>query len=53
MGHTLGLQVIAEGMETEEQRRFLTEQDCDFGQGYLLARPGSLEDLKALLDQAD
>lgn len=52
MGHTLGLTVIAEGIETDVQRSSLTEQGCDFGQGYLLARPGSLEDLEALLDQS-
>lgn len=52
MGHTLGLPVIAEGIETDAQRGFLTEQGCDFGQGYLLARPGSLEDLEVLLKQS-
>lgn len=45
MGHTLGLEVIAEGLETTSQLDFLTGRQCDFGQGYLLGRPGSFEDL--------
>ncbi|QJD29947.1 bifunctional diguanylate cyclase/phosphodiesterase [Methylococcus geothermalis] len=44
LGHSLGLKVIAEGVESEEQRRILLEQGCDFGQGYLFSRPlGSKE----------
>ena len=35
----LGLQVIAEGIETEQQRQRLLELGCDDGQGYLLGRP--------------
>lgn len=35
LGHTLHLQVLAEGVETEEQLIFLREQGCDFYQGYL------------------
>lgn len=49
MGHTLGLEVIAEGLETGNQRDFLAAQGCDYGQGYLLGRPGSFEDLAAHL----
>lgn len=39
MAHKLGIQVIAEGVETEEQHQLLKQMGCDFGQGYLFARP--------------
>ncbi|HET7502805.1 MAG TPA: EAL domain-containing protein [Kofleriaceae bacterium] len=39
LGHHLGLQVIAEGVETQEQLDFLTANRCDLVQGYLLAAP--------------
>ena len=39
LGHHLELEVIAEGVETEDQRRFLLEQGCDLAQGYLFDRP--------------
>ncbi len=39
LGHSLGLQVVAEGVETEDQRGILCEQGCDLAQGYLFSRP--------------
>lgn len=39
IAHELGLSVIAEGIETEEQRDILTEVGCNFGQGYLFSKP--------------
>lgn len=39
LGHSLDLMVLAEGIETAEQARFLRELGCDFGQGYYFGRP--------------
>jgi diguanylate cyclase (GGDEF)-like protein/PAS domain S-box-containing protein len=39
MAHKLGLKVVAEGVETEAQRRRLIEIGCDYGQGYLFSKP--------------
>jgi diguanylate cyclase (GGDEF)-like protein/PAS domain S-box-containing protein len=49
LGHNLGLEVLAEGIETEAQRDFLTEAGCDCFQGYLFARPMSGPELEAWL----
>ena len=39
MAHKLGIQVIAEGVETMDQRDFLSSISCDYIQGYLISRP--------------
>ncbi len=39
LGHSLGVQIVAEGIETEYQGNVLTSMGCDFGQGYLYGRP--------------
>ena len=39
MAHTMGINVIAEGIETPEQLAQLRALNCDFGQGYLFSRP--------------
>jgi diguanylate cyclase (GGDEF)-like protein/PAS domain S-box-containing protein len=46
---TLDIAVIAEGIETREQCDVLTEMGCEYGQGYLLARPMSWHDGQQLL----
>jgi len=50
MAHKLGLKVVAEGVETQEQLSFLRDNGCEMGQGYLLAKPASLEALMDVLD---
>lgn len=44
LGHSLGLKVVAEGVETEGQRQWMVEHGCDHLQGFLLGRPVSLQD---------
>ena len=39
LAHSLGLRVVAEGVETDDQREFLRSHACDLGQGYLFSRP--------------
>ncbi len=51
LAHGLGALVIAEGVETEEQRRVLAELDCDGLQGFLLSRPLEFDDFVALCEQ--
>ena len=46
LGDTMGLEVIAEGVELESQQRELIELGCVAGQGYFYAKPGLLEDLE-------
>jgi diguanylate cyclase (GGDEF)-like protein/PAS domain S-box-containing protein len=49
MAHSLGLKVIAEGVETEAQLAFLVENGCDQIQGYYLARPQPAEECMCML----
>jgi EAL domain-containing protein (putative c-di-GMP-specific phosphodiesterase class I) len=39
LAHNLGLKVVAEGVETEAQRAYLIQHQCDFMQGYLFSEP--------------
>lgn len=45
-GHAIGLTVVAEGIETEAQRAFLSGIGCDQGQGYLFSRPVPAEQVR-------
>jgi diguanylate cyclase (GGDEF)-like protein/PAS domain S-box-containing protein len=49
MAHNLKLGIIAEGVETEAQARFLLEERCEEAQGYLYAKPLSAADFEAYL----
>jgi len=49
MAHRLGLQVVAEGVETLLQRDLLMAAGCDFAQGYLFSRPVTAERFEDLL----
>ena len=46
LGLSLGLDVVAEGVETEEQRDFLVQNGCRFFQGYLFGQPVTVDELK-------
>jgi Amt family ammonium transporter len=51
LGKSLGLQIIAEGVETAEQLAFLKQHDCDVYQGYYFSRPIPTENIIPLLEQ--
>ena len=51
LGRALGIQVIAEGVETEAQRCFLADNGCSQYQGYLLGRPMPLADFCAFVQR--
>ena len=45
LAHSLGVQPLAEGIETQEQLDFLLEHGCELGQGFLLGRPVPADEL--------
>jgi len=53
IAHIYNTQVIAEGIETIEQSKLLTESGCDFGQGFLYSKPVSAEEFEKLLQQQE
>ena len=50
LGHSLGLRIVAEGVETEAQHAFLQRHRCDQCQGYLFNRPMPAAEFEGLLD---
>jgi len=53
LGHSLGLSVVAEGVESAEQLLRLTEMSCDQGQGFIWRRPASVQDVSQWLESDD
>jgi len=49
LAHGLGLRVVGEGVETEQQKETLSNHGCDFLQGYLIGRPASPAELLSLI----
>jgi len=49
MAHQLGMKVIAEGIETQQQCDLLKGAGCDYGQGYLFSRPLTVEAFEAVM----
>ena len=49
LGHALGMTVICEGIETEEQEQMLIDCGCEHGQGYLYGKPMPQEEFEAFL----
>ena len=49
MGHSLGMEVVAEGIEDEVQKNYLQDRKCDILQGYFFGKSLSKDDFEALL----
>jgi EAL domain-containing protein (putative c-di-GMP-specific phosphodiesterase class I) len=51
MGKAMGMMVVAEGIETEEQLQYLQDLECDIAQGYLFSRPLPEKEATTYLEQ--
>jgi EAL domain-containing protein (putative c-di-GMP-specific phosphodiesterase class I) len=52
LGHGLGVSLVAEGVETQEQLDFLVDEGCDAVQGYLIGMPAPIDQYPALVGLA-
>ena len=52
LGHNLGMEVVAEGVETQAQFEFLRSQGCDTVQGYLVGRPMPIVEIENFLQRS-
>lgn len=50
MAHALGMKVVAEGIEDEQQLKMLADYNCDIGQGYLFSKPVSKNEMLLLVE---
>ncbi|MFC0266467.1 bifunctional diguanylate cyclase/phosphodiesterase [Kushneria aurantia] len=53
LGHNLGLEIVAEGVESSVSRQLLNELGCDYLQGYFISRPMAVEDVPDWIEQYD
>ena len=51
LGHDLGIPVLAEGIETTDQKEWLERNECDFGQGFWFSRPLPMDQLVPFLEK--
>ena len=51
LGHKMNMQIIAEGVENDQQAQFLKEHHCDYGQGYLFSKPLDAQKMALLIEK--
>ncbi len=49
LGHNMNMQIIAEGVESEEQLAFLKQRRCDYGQGYFFSKPVAEHEMREII----
>jgi predicted signal transduction protein with EAL and GGDEF domain len=53
LAQVLGMDVIAEGVETKEQLKILRDLKCEYGQGYYFSRPATAPDVEKIIIETD